>query len=62
MRLAEIASQYLTKGSYVYFEGRMQTRQYTDRDNTERSITEVIASDMRILDAGNGNNAVCNFR
>ncbi|MGH6636586.1 MAG: single-stranded DNA-binding protein [Gammaproteobacteria bacterium] len=36
-RLAEIASQYLTKGSYVYFEGRMQTRQYTDRGNTERT-------------------------
>jgi len=53
-RLAEIVSQYLTKGSYVYFEGRTQTRQYTDRDNTERTITEVIASDMRILDAGNG--------
>ncbi|MGH9896255.1 MAG: single-stranded DNA-binding protein, partial [bacterium] len=54
-RLAEIVSEYLTKGSYVFFEGRMQTRQYTDRDNTERSITEVIASDMRILDARNGN-------
>ncbi len=52
-RLAEIVSQYLTKGSYIYLEGRIQTRQYTDRDATQRSITEVIASDMRILDAGN---------
>jgi len=54
-RLAEIVSQYLTKGSCVYLEGRIQTRQYTDRDATQRSITEVIANDMRILDAGNGN-------
>lgn len=38
-RLAEIVSQYLKKGSYVYFEGRMQTRQYTHRDITQRNIT-----------------------
>ncbi|MGI0025931.1 MAG: single-stranded DNA-binding protein, partial [Nitrososphaera sp.] len=43
------------RAPYVYLEGRIQTRQYTDWDATQRSITEVIASDMRILDAGNGN-------
>ena len=48
-KLAEICNQYLTKGTRVYVEGRLQTRKYTDRDGVERYSTEVVASDMIIL-------------
>lgn len=49
-KLAEICNQYLNKGSRVYFEGRLQTRKYTDREGVERYSTEVVASDMIMLD------------
>lgn len=48
-KLGEICNQYLTKGTKVYVEGRLQTRKYTDRDGVERYISEVVASDMIIL-------------
>jgi len=48
-KLAEICNQYLTKGTRVYVEGRLQTRKYQDRDGQERYSTEVIANDMIIL-------------
>jgi single-strand DNA-binding protein len=48
-KLAEICNQYLDTGTKVYVEGRLQTRQYTDRDGIERSAIEVIAQDMIIL-------------
>lgn len=48
-KLAEIAGQYLKKGSHVYIEGRLQTRKWTGRDEIERSTTEIIADDMRML-------------
>lgn len=48
-KLAEIAGQYLKKGSHVYIEGRLQTRKWTGRDEVERSTTEIIADDMRML-------------
>lgn len=48
-KLAEIADQYLKKGSHVYIEGRLQTRKWTGRDEIERSTTEIIADDMRML-------------
>ena len=47
-RLGEIAGQYLTKGQEAYFEGRLQTRKYTGKDNVERRITEVIAENMQL--------------
>lgn len=48
-RLAEIAGQYLKKGSSVYVEGRLQTRKYTDKDGIERYATEIIGENMQML-------------
>ena len=48
-RLAEIAAQYLKKGSSVYVEGRLQTRKYTDKDGVERYATDIIAENMQML-------------
>ncbi len=50
-RLAEICEQYLAKGKLVYIEGRLQTREYDDRDGNRRRITEIVATDMRMLGA-----------
>ncbi|WP_298814757.1 single-stranded DNA-binding protein [Chloroflexus sp.] len=50
-KLGEICNQYLTKGTRVYIEGRLQTRKWIDRDGQERYTTEVIAQDMIILSA-----------
>ncbi len=47
-RLAEIAGQYLTKGQECYVEGRLQTREYTAKDNTERRVTEVVGETMQL--------------
>jgi len=49
-KLAEICNQWLSKGSRVYVEGRMQTRQWQDQEGQTRSQTEVIAIDIIILD------------
>ncbi len=48
-KLAEIAQQYLKKGALVYLEGRIQTRQWDDRDGNKRTTTEIVASGMRML-------------
>ena len=48
-RLAEIASEYLTKGRQVYIEGRIQTRQWEDREGNKRSTTEIVAQNMQML-------------
>ena len=48
-KLGEICNQYLTKGTRVYVEGRLQTRKWQDKDGQDRYTTEVIASDMIIL-------------
>jgi single-strand DNA-binding protein len=50
-KLGEICNQYLTKGTRVYIEGRLQTRKYTDREGQERYVSEVVAQDMIILSA-----------
>ncbi len=50
-KLAEICSQYLTKGKKVYVEGRLATRSWTTQDNQQRQRTEVIIDDMIILDS-----------
>ena len=54
---AEIAGQYLKKGSSVYIEGRLQTRKWTDKEGHERNTTEVVADRMQMLGgrAGGGN-------
>ena len=49
-RLAEIASEYLRKGSAVYVEGRLQTSQYQDKQGVERFKTEVIVGTLQMLD------------
>lgn len=49
-KLAEICSQLLTKGRKVYVEGRLQTRTWTGQDGAQRSSTEIVISDMIILD------------
>jgi single-strand DNA-binding protein len=50
-KLAEVCNQYLAKGARVYVEGRLQTRQWQDQDGQTRYSTEVIASDMIMLDS-----------
>lgn len=50
-KLAEVAGQYLKKGSHVYIEGRLQTRKWTGKDDIDRYTTEIIADDMRMLGA-----------
>jgi len=50
-KLAEICNQYLVKGKLVYIEGRLESREYTDRDGNKRRITEIIARDMVMLDS-----------
>lgn len=48
-RLAEIANEYLRKGSSVYIEGRIQTRSYDDKDGIKRYRTEIVARQMQLL-------------
>lgn len=48
---AEIAGEYLKKGSQVYIEGRLQTRKWTDKSNIERYTTEIVADRMQMLEA-----------
>ena len=53
-RLAEIAGQYLSKGRQVYVEGRLQTRQWEDREGNTRYMTEVVAREMLMLGSRGG--------
>jgi single-strand DNA-binding protein len=48
-RLAEICNEYLKKGKQVYVEGRIQTRQWEDKDGNKRSSTEIVANNMVML-------------
>jgi len=48
-KLAEICNQYLSKGRQIYIEGRLQTRDYEDRDGNKRYVTEVVANEMIML-------------
>lgn len=50
-KLAEICSQLLTKGRKTYVEGRLQTRTWTGQDGNQRTTTEIVISDMIILDS-----------
>jgi single-strand DNA-binding protein len=49
-KLAELCSQFLSKGKKVYVEGRLSTRSWNAQDGTQKSSTEVIISDMILLD------------
>jgi len=48
-RLGEICGEYLHKGSQVYIEGRLQTREWEDRDGNKRYTTEIVAQSMQML-------------
>lgn len=48
-RLAETAANYIKKGDRVYVEGRFTSRKYTDKDNVERTVFEVIMTDLELL-------------
>ena len=52
-RLAEVAGQYLKKGSQVYIEGRIQSRKYTGKDGIEHTAYDIIGSEMKMLGGGN---------
>ena len=53
-KLAEIAGQYLKKGSQVYIEGSLRTRKYTDKDGVEKYSTEIKADTMQMLGSRQG--------
>jgi single-strand DNA-binding protein len=53
-RLAEIAAEYLRKGSQVYIEGKLRTRKWQDRDGNDRWTTEIIADEMQMLGGRGG--------
>jgi len=59
-RLAEIAGEYLRKGSKVYIEGRLQTRKWQDQNGNDRYTTEIIANEMQMLDSRGGGSASFN--
>ena len=53
-RLAEVAGEYLKKGSKVYVEGRIQTRKWQGQDGQDRYTTEIVANEMQMLDSRGG--------
>lgn len=53
-RLAEVAAEYLRKGSQVYIEGKIRTRKWQDRDGNDRYTTEIIADEMQMLGGRGG--------
>ena len=53
-RLAEIAGEYLKKGSKVYAEGSLRTRKWQDQSGADRYTTEIVANSMQMLDSRNG--------
>lgn len=52
-RTAEIAAQYLKKGSQVYLEGRLQTRKWQDQQGNDRYSTEIVANEMQLMGSRN---------
>ena len=48
-KLAEIAAQYLKKGAQAYFEGKIQTRKWQDKEGVDRYTTEIVANEMQML-------------
>jgi single-strand DNA-binding protein len=53
-KLAEIAGEYLKKGSQVYVEGRLQTRKWQDKDGNDKYTTEIVADRMQMLGSRQG--------
>ncbi len=56
-RLAEIAGEYLRKGSKVYVEGSLRTRKWQDQSGADKYTTEIVASEMQMLDSRGGDQA-----
>ena len=56
-RLAEICGEYLHKGKQVYIEGRLQTREWEDKDGNRRWTTEIVAQEMQMLGPKGGDSA-----
>ncbi|MGB3073220.1 MAG: single-stranded DNA-binding protein [Candidatus Moraniibacteriota bacterium] len=56
-RQAEIAGQYLTKGQECFIEGRLQTREYTAKDGSQRRVTEVVGETMQLGSRAQGASA-----
>ena len=56
-KLAEIAGEYLKKGSQVYVEGRLQTRKWQDKDGQDKYTTEIVADRMQMLGRREGGGA-----
>jgi len=56
-RLAEIAGEYLKKGSQVYVEGRIRTQKYQGQDGQDRYSTDIVAEEMHMLDTRSGGTA-----
>ncbi|TNF09440.1 MAG: single-stranded DNA-binding protein [Gammaproteobacteria bacterium] len=56
-RLAEIAAEYLKKGSKVYIEGSLRTRKWQGQDGQDRYTTEIVASEMQMLDGKSENSS-----
>ncbi len=50
-RLGEICGEYLHKGSQIFIEGKLQTRDWEDRDGNKRYTTEIVAQNMQMLDS-----------
>jgi single-strand DNA-binding protein len=57
-KLAELCSQFLVKGRKVYVEGRLATRTWTGQDGAQRNRTEIVISDMILLDSNRGASGV----
>ncbi len=53
-RLAEVAGEYLRKGSKIYVEGRIQTRKWQGQDGQDRYTTEIVCNEMQMLDSRGG--------
>ncbi|MDD5057488.1 MAG: single-stranded DNA-binding protein [Sideroxydans sp.] len=53
-RLAEIAGEYLKKGSLIYVEGRIQNRKYQDKEGKDRYISEIVVNEMKMLGSKSG--------
>jgi len=56
-RLAEIAAEYLRKGSQVYIEGKLRTRKWQDQQGNDRYTTEIVADEMQMLGGRSGGGA-----
>jgi single-strand DNA-binding protein len=60
-RLAEICGEYLKVGTQVYLEGKLRTRKFEDKEGRERYITEVVATNLKILDRRENSNKAPEF-